>query len=148
MGVSVDEHLDEELAELTNLLLEKRMKTPTTTPELRGLDEIVYQLDRVIQPDVPPSPSFRARLTQRLIEEWNVVHNQQKIRPFSLRPPQLAALAASVAVVLLVTVLLLNNGESGPLSGTAAGNGGGLVFALVALAAAGVAAFVFWRRHR
>jgi hypothetical protein len=139
--------LDNELADITNNLLEKRIKAASASAIVRPLEEMIHTLDEIIQPDVPPSASFRARLTQRVLEEWNLLHDQRAIRRFNPRPTQLVALAASVAIVLTVATLLVRQSTSSELAGTATGSENTLTVLIVA-GVVGVAAFFIWRRYQ
>lgn len=137
-------NLDDEVAELADNLLEKRMNTTTTSAELRTLDEIVQQLEQVIRPNDPPSPTYRARLTQRLIEEWNVAHDNRRFRGYNRRLTPLMMLAALLVVVLLAALLLANPAEM-PLTGTASGAGGVVIIVVLAVAV-GTLVFALWQR--
>lgn len=148
MGDSVDEQrrLDNELANITNTLLEQHMRTTTTSTELQDLEPVVYDLEQLIQPDVPPTDAFRSRLRQRLVEEWNLLRGHRSMRRFNPRPGQLVALAAAVAVILAVTAVLLNNTATGSLEGTATGTT--TIVVLLTLTVVGAVAWYILGRNR
>jgi hypothetical protein len=139
--------LDDELAAFTDNVLAGR--DIPVSKELEGLSHVVSQLHRVIAPDAPPSPAFRDRLTQRLIREWNLLHDRQPRRVPFYRRRSILALAASLLVVVLAVVLLsLGAGDdNAPLQGTALGSGEWTVFIFMGiLITAGLLA-VWFRQH-
>ncbi len=137
--------LDDELAALTDALLEGRqMETP---PEQRDLEAVVRQLHKFIAPHEAPSPAFRARLEQRLNQEWNLAHRQRPERWYRRRGVQLLALAASAALILTVALLALPQNGGSALQGAAAGPvGWGLLLLLVVLI--GVISVIIWYKKR
>lgn len=147
----MDDHkqLDDELADLTDALLERReMQMKQTT---QPLDEVVQQLYQMIQPDSPPSPAFRDKLTQRLNDEWNMAMQQQKPPrrvPTFYMTPRTRLLAAAAALVIVLGALAIYTQSNQPLQGTTPlGTNSGGVIAVVLIASA-VVVLILWRRNR
>lgn len=140
--------LDDELAAFTDDLLAGR-DTMTVSEELEPLSRVVRQLHAVIPPNAAPAPAVHTHLTQRLIREWNLLHQ---------RPPRLVrfyqrrgvmALAASLLVVILAVVLisLREGGGNEPLEGTALGSQESVIFVVIGgLIIGGLLAFWFKQR--
>jgi hypothetical protein len=112
--------LEDDLANMTDRLLAEEEAIPL--PDNQDLVEVVKRLRQVVTPGVPDA-AYRARLTQRLNEEWDRVHRQQP-RRWAGRPLlRFALLAASVVVVLTAALLALWSESVGKpvLQGTALG---------------------------
>jgi hypothetical protein len=139
--------LDEELAAFTDNMLAGR-EIPVSE-EMEPLTQVVRQLHSVIAPDTPASPAFRTHLTQRLIREWNQLHQHpSRHRRFRQWQPVIA-LAASLIVVMLVVVLLsdLEDNSNEPLQGTALGSGAWGVFIIVGLLIT-TGLLIYWLKQR
>jgi hypothetical protein len=150
VGANVDDQkrLDDDLAALTDAILENRMVEPTE--DAQDYEPVVRQLQQIIRPDSEPTPVFRDRLTQRLNEEWSMSRAQKSRNRFSNRSTRLVVLAASVAIVLTGVALLVNNPVGVPV-GTAIGDNSNQTSGVILLVlgvigtAVGVA---LWRRNR
>jgi hypothetical protein len=134
--------LDDELAALTDAMLEKR--DMNTSHEVHELADVVRGLYTLIEPGERPSPKFEARLKQSLNQEWEQRTRRARRGRFS---PALRL--AAVLVVALVAIVLLNSTTpSGQgLPGTAVGSNGAIVILITLAAVAGVALLV-WRGRR
>ena len=143
-----DNRLDDELVAFTDQVLAGGKPT-TTSPELTGLTDVVQALYDIAGPQLSPSPTFQAHLTQRLSMEWNRQHPRRSASWLRQRPARLAALAAAAAVVLVAVALLLAQNSSGDSSllGTSVGSmtWGAVLVVVVVIGAAGL---VFWFRER
>ena len=148
-----DQHIDDEVAKLTDAVLENRMGQ--ASEDSQEYEPVIRRLKAMIEPESAAPDAFRQRLTQRLNDEWMMSRRarapQSRLfssRLFSSRPMRLATLAASVAVVLLAVILLLNNCNPNTTDvspGTSVG--GEAIFAIVALIG-GVIAFALLRGKR
>jgi hypothetical protein len=137
--------LDDELAEMTDAILENREMKPSD--EMNDLADVVRGLRDVIQPGDTPSRAFEERMKQRLDLEWE--QRQRRTMRMRVNPAvRLVALAAALVVVLVVIIFITNTPpESGDLPGAA----GGPIEFLIALIAVGAvvgAAFLVWRNRR
>src|SRR5262245_53839624 len=112
--------LDNEVADLTDALLSGGDRQ--TSLDLQGLDKVARQLNQMISPAVGPDPAFRARLTQRLMQEWDATQgghaSRSRVRSPSTRRFMRYAALAAVLIVVLGLVLILGQG-TGPVVGTA-----------------------------
>lgn len=143
-----DKHLDDEVAKLTDTVLAHR--TGASSESAMSYEQVIRQLQELIEPDIPAPTSLRERLAERLNDEWTVVRPRKKRQTYYLnRPLRIAVLAASVAIVLLATVLLLNKGNETPanVTGTAIGDGAGVIIVITAIIG-GIVGFALWRRRR
>jgi len=142
-----DNHLDNELANLTDRMLAG--EDVSVSPELAELSDVVRNLRDAIQK--PPAPQFQAQLAQRLDQEWTVRQPQRGRSRLFFRPnrvTQVAALAASVVVVLFVVALVVSEQQADkPLSGTATGPVAGV--AVIAAAIIGLILLIgFWTQRK
>lgn len=159
--------LDDRLADFTDQLFSGQ------EPELAGDDSELRQLQEAVlhlyqaQPEKRPSAAMQARiaarLAQRLRQQQREVKGQTGVQPpgwwqkLWKRPSawqstrgrqrwRVAALVASLAAVLLLSLPLLSEPGSS-LPGTAVGNqSSGFVAAIVIVALAG--GFIWWWRNR
>lgn len=102
------QQLDNQLADLTDALLNGQSINPSTVdPELSELLKMSRQLKSLIADDTGPSAMFRARLTQKLAEEWD----RERFRRRANWPQiiRLSALAAALILVMGTALVLLNN---------------------------------------
>lgn len=138
------QHYDEELAALTDALLENQ-KSPAPSSENEELYKVVQALHRTIEPDKAPSPLFRSRLQNRLVNEWKKSRRvrQPVWRNQRFWARRLAPLAA-VMLVVIATVLFLDDAE---LAGTAEGEIG-LEAVIVVLGLLILGLVMFWRLRR
>lgn len=145
--MSDDTRLDDELANLTDALLEGReMQTSTGRHDL---EQVVRQLHQTLLSGGPPDPAYRARLEQRLIQEWNRVYRAQ--RWYQRRAARALALAAALVFALLALILALPATGAGALHGAAAGalSWEAALALVVLLGLAALIVFVWvWRRRR
>ncbi len=117
---SLDRSLDNDLANMTDRLLAG--EEVNALPDNQDLAEVVRRLRKAVAPGVPDA-AYRARLTQRLNEEWDRSYRQQA-RRWPGRPLLRWALLAAGVVIVLAGVLLASwTDRSGtpPLQGTALG---------------------------
>ncbi|HLU08761.1 MAG TPA: hypothetical protein VK003_03785 [Oceanobacillus sp.] len=137
--------LDDELAELTDAIIENREMTPSQ--DIADLAEIARGLRDLIEPNTPPSASFDARMKNRLDMEWE--QRQRRMTRMRVTPAvRMVSLAAAVVVVMVVVIFLTNNpSEGGGFDGTALGSPDALI-AVVAVAAVVGAAILVWRNRR
>jgi hypothetical protein len=143
-----DQHLDDEVAELTDAVLENRMVQASEAGH--EYEPVILRLKDLIEPETAAPDAFRERLAQRLNDEWLVSRRARRApqpRLFSSRPMRVATLAASVAVVLLAAILILNPSEPATtdVSGTVLN---GPIVIVIALMVGGVIAFALLRRKR
>ena len=130
---------DNELATFTDKLLAG--EEPGKMTEQEELRVVVRQLYDVIAPHEKPDPAFREQLTQRLEMEWNLLHRQTSRWWEKRGVRRVAALAASLAVLVAAAVWLSAQSEGGDstLKGTALGPMTGvLVVILVVLGGLGL----------
>jgi len=150
-------HLDNKLAEITDMILEG--KTPQHFNELEREIEIVRQLVETIAPDEDIDPKFRNRLTNVLSEEWDQRQRQRRYRqhkrrfiPFNLRTTRGLAVAASFVVVFAVIVLIVVTqsveGDSLPASAGLTDNSVTALIVVVIFALAAAAGFFMWNKRR
>jgi hypothetical protein len=145
-------NLDEELADLTDAVLEG--KTVTPKQDLEGLDEVVMQLHQAIAPDKPADSVFRRHLERRLVDEWNKTYRPA---PRWYNRPQVrlvGAFAAMAFTLVMATILLYSlSGSQDELQGTATGPLGGqaivtLVLITIVLAVCVLIAWYWWQHRR
>jgi hypothetical protein len=134
--------LDDELADFTDALIEGR--TMNATADMQGLDQTVRLLNEVIRPDGKPDAAFRARLTQKMNEEWAMAH-PRKIRWFNQPAYRFGALAAGLVIVLLG--LLVTNPGRVQNQGTGSGSVPDYIVVVAVVVVAGIA-FYLWRGRR
>ncbi len=120
--------LDAELAAFVDGLL-RGPSAPSIeiSPQNAELAQLSRQVQRLIAPDSPPSPVFRARLAARLDAEWDLAQNQSnKPKSVPLRAGRvfitphtrrLLGIAALVAVLFAVVLALASS--SGAIAPTA-----------------------------
>src|SRR5215510_643769 len=101
--------LDNEIAELTDAMLSGQQRQ--ASPEAQGLDQIAQQLSQMVSSSAGPDPAFRAKLTQRLMQEWDSTaqHGGSRTpanRIVRRRYVQYAALAAVVVLLLGLALIL------------------------------------------
>lgn len=116
-------HLDHELAAFTDRLLAGEDAAPPSG-ELRDLAATVRQIHAVVTPDAAPEAdaALKKRLAGQLRREW-----ERQPRPVGRpvrswrtnRRVQVAALAASLTVLLVVIALLAGSSGDGSVQGTA-----------------------------
>lgn len=137
--------LDDELAEVTDAIIENREMKPSQ--EIAELAEIARGLRDLIEPNTPPSAAFEARMKNRLDVEWE--QRQRRVTRMRVSPMvRMVALAAAVVVVMVVVIFLTNTtSEEGGFNATALGSPDALI-ALVAVAAVIGAAILVWRSRR
>lgn len=137
-NVNHDRELDEELAKMTDALIDGR-EIEEIPDELRDLEPVLRGIYHVVSPNEKPSPAYRARLLQKLNEEWDQVQTRRLANKRRFRLLRLATLAASITVALAAFLSLIhpNEGAGGGLEGTATGPlqfGIPLILALFAIA--------------
>ena len=142
-GMDENRRLDDELAALTDAAIENR--DIEASQDMAPLTEVVRGLRDLNESGDMPSPSFEARMRQRLDTEWEQRH-RRLTRPRLSNAMRVATLAAALVVVLVVAVSLAGAPEHG-VQGTALGSPEGVIVAL-ALAAFVGAALLFWRKRR
>src|SRR5262245_22015404 len=136
--------LDDELADLTDALVEGRdMKA---SAELQGLDQTVRLLNDVIRPDGVPDQAFRARLTQRMNEEWAMTH-PRRVHWYNQPVFRFAAAAAGLVFVLLGILWLSKPGGITDPTATGFGRDVGSLLIVSAVVIGGIA-FYLWRNRR
>ncbi len=138
---------DEELAEMTDRLLAGL----DVEASARNQDQarVVKQIHQMLSSEPSPGALYRARLTQRLNEEWDRIYRQQP-RPFFARPVvRFAALAASLAAVVGVGLLAILNSETAGkgMTGTALGPLSA-VFPVLVIAGIMIIVLALWSRRR
>ncbi len=143
-----DNRLDDELAAFTDQVM-AGAKPTSTSSELAGLTDVVQALYDIAGPQLSPSPTFQAHLTQRLTMEWNRQYPRRNASWLRQRPVRLAAFAAAAVVVLVAAALLLaqDSSDNSSVLGTSVGSvtwGAVIVVAVVI----GVAGLVLWLRER
>lgn len=142
-----EQKLDAMLAAYTDAILAGEEGTEMDD-ELQQLGTVVGQLQRTIDPETPPSPAFRSRLTQRLNEEWTQVHRERRVLQFSQKRWMRMAVAVAALLMIVVGVVLLLPENSGNQEATS----GGEVSAVLIVAGVGMAvalaAFFFWSQRR
>ncbi len=143
---------DDKLAAYTDELLDGQVPHPPD--DIDELADAVRQLQQTIDPATPPTPAFRQRLRAHLSEVWDADarHAPRHIRRprwYRNRVFQVAALAASLLVLLLAVALLSEQAATGKesLEGTATGATGWVFGAVLAV---GVVALlvIWWHRRR
>lgn len=137
---------DDALAAFTDAMLENR--TMELTDDLHDLEGVVRRLNQAIQPNRLPDATFRARLTQRLNEEWGQMERQQRVRHIqNQRMLRYVAAAAALLLVATAAILLATNTR---VQGSAAGDDPNwLVLFMVALVAVGATVtFYVWKNRR
>jgi hypothetical protein len=143
-----DQQLDDEVAELTDAVLENRMIQ--ASEDGHDYEPVIHQLKAIIEPESGVPAAFREQLTQRLNDEWLMSRRARRApqpRRFSSRPMRVATLAASVAVILLAAVLILNPSEPATTDVGGTVLNGSVVIVIAALVG-GVIAFALLRRKR
>jgi hypothetical protein len=143
---SLDRSLDDDLANMTDRLLAG--EEVNALPDNQDLGKVVRQLRKAVVPSVPDA-AYRARLTQRLNEEWDKSHRQPVRRLLGRPLLRFAILAACVVVVLTVALLAW----WADLSGTPALQGAALgpitwVIPVLLIVALFGGVLVIWRRRR
>lgn len=135
--------LEEKLAAFTDQI--RAGADPVTSADLADLEPVVRRLDRLM-PRHPVDDVARARITLRVMGEWDARHSAPRRRWQSMRRSKL--LVAGVGWALLVSLLLAANaaGAVGVLDGTALGGHLGAAALVVALPAV-LAWIVWWLRH-
>jgi hypothetical protein len=138
--------LDDDLANMTDRLLAG--EEVKTLPDNQDLGAVVKQLRKLVAPSVPDA-AYRARLTQRLNEEWEAGHHQQARRLPGRSFLLFAILAASLVVVLIGVLLVLWSDSLGKpaLQGTALGAITWVIPVLLVVALC-AAVLIIWRRRR
>lgn len=140
---------ENELAALTDALLEGRTMTTATVP--RELERVIIQLRDVIDPDSPPDPAYSMRLSRRMDQEFDLLQRAKTRKWPNQRMVQLVGMAAAIIVVLGIGILFSGdggaNGDSG-LSGTAVGNLSVLETILLGAVAIGLGSVVFFLMKR
>ena len=136
--------LDDELADFTDALIEGR--TMNTAADTQGLDKTVRLLNEVIRPDGKPDAAFRARLTQKMNEEWAMAH-PRRIRWYNKPVYRFAALAAGLVIVLLGILLTSQSNGGTNVPGTTFGKDAGPLLIISVVVIAGIA-FYLWRKRQ
>jgi hypothetical protein len=138
--------LDNEIAEATDALLDRRKVRPLAS-ENAELFDVVRGLNTLIDPHNLPSEAFQQRLTSRLSAEWDRSYTVPTLR--LLDRPALRVLAMAAAVVLvLASLVVLSVPETTPaLQGTAIPlDDAAAIFVLLGVVTVG--AVVYWRGRR
>lgn len=154
-----ERELDDQIAEMTNKVLQGQGGTFELMPEVTALEPVIVGLASWFSE--APSDAFAQRLSSQLDQEWSRLAAPVKpgtLTPNRVRPPltivprrrnwMLPAMAAAVAVVVIVSALLVPQ-EEGMLNGSS-GIGALPVEGLVVLAGLTIAGvgYYFWRRHQ
>lgn len=137
---------DNELAEATDALLAQR-EPRALTEENAELFAVVRELNRIIDPQTPPTAAFQQRLTSRLNTEWDRAYTPPQLRLMDRPVVRVLSMAAAV-VLILASVMVLSVPETAPeLQGAAIPlDDAAAVLVLVGVVAVG--AFVYWRDRR
>lgn len=139
-----DQQLDDELAALTDALLEGRDAVlPSVSDENVPLEPVVRGLYDLTRDE--PSRAFEARLQRRLNDEWTA--RPRPVRLSVLQQPvvRLMALAAALMIIMVGILLAAGGREQNALQGTALGSMEGL--ALLLLLVGGVVVVFLLRRR-
>lgn len=133
--------LDDELAEMTDMLLHRRTSA-AASDQARELEPIVRGLQNLMA-DEQVSDAFAARLNQRMDQEWAQRQRSRlpRRRTFLSPTARLVSLAAALVLVFVTLLLWTPTPTSDTLSGTVVGDASGLIGVLM-LVGAGVLAFV------
>ncbi len=139
-------HLDDELADATDALLEGREEL-RVQGENRELYQVVRQLCAVIDPQSPPSAAFEQRLQARLEEEWSRANAKPTLRLIERPLVRVASLAAAVVLVLGALLVLAVPEDPERLEGAAIGSADAAAL-VVLVGVAAVGAVYFWRNRQ
>lgn len=137
---------DNELAEATDALLAKR-EPRALTEENAELFAVVRELNRVIDPQTPPTAAFQQRLTSRLNTEWDRAYTPPQLRLMDRPVVRVLSMAAAV-VLILASIMVLSVPETAPELQGAAVPLDDAAAVLVLLGVVAVGAFVYWRDRR
>ena len=148
-----DRRLDEEVAQMTDALLQRQnMPSLSNDADARPFEPVVRELSALFEEK--PAPAFRMRLERTLNETWAEAYPESvqvdkraaPSRRFSWTFP-LVATAAALAIVLAAA---LGGDEiaGNPLSGTASSGTGVLEIIVIAGIVFSAGAFFIWRSRR
>ena len=134
---------------MTDAVLENRMME--ASEDGHDYEPVIHQLKAIIEPENGVPDAFRERLAQRLKDEWLMSRRASRPpqpRRFSSRSMRVATLAASVALILVAAILLLNNGEPGTTEVSPGTVLEGSTVIVVVVLVGGVIGFALLRRKR
>lgn len=146
-----DRDYDNEVAELTDAVLEGSTGTMTASAMTRDMERVIIQLRNVIDPDTPPDPGFSAQLSRRLGQEFDLLQRPNVRKWPNQRMVQLVGMAAAIIFVLGVGIFFSGSEvSSDSTSGTAFGDISvveAIVLGVVAIGTAGVVFFLSKRQR-
>jgi hypothetical protein len=157
-SMSNQSDLDNELAELTDLLLAG--KPVSASPENESYAEVVRGLHGMMSKQRQPDAAFRAKMTKRLNDEWDSNFRQSATRATGNRPMSLSsrlstrnnrmvAMAAGlVAMLVFVLILLQGSGVLTSTTGMGTAQGTDAAPLIVVAGIVVVAGAFFWLRRR
>ncbi len=154
-----DGGFDDELAGFTDRVLTGEEAADEEAPG--DLGGVILRLHRTLQLDHSEDDSVRARIRQRLVQEWAALHSgsaqarraayQSPVRRlsrfFAPRAVRLMAAAAVLLVVLVGVVLIVGGSDGNGLQGTASDSGSTLL-PLAVVIVVGMLTAVWWIRRK
>ena len=143
--------LDEQVADYTDMILSGR--DAASSDEITSEARTIQALNRVIAPDQSMDSAMRARMNQRINEEWDQVQQHKKARRIISFPTSAygrVAVAAALAVVVGVIAIIVSTGDSEgtDVSATAQGDSSALVIVIAVAAVVVVVGFLYFLMNR